>query len=281
MTYAPFQSDQRIPSIWGAWKASASIRSRLPDVTRRIPTVPTLGAVGGPGSHARQLAQSLFAGAAYRYDQAAWWLSYGQYPRWHRFLVSRVPGDARLVLDVATGTAAVATRLARRGHRVVGLDLTEPMLAEAARRLARAGVAGRVHLVRASAEALPFPDGRFDAVTFTFLLRYVADPAAVVRELGRVVRAGGVMASLEFALPDPPWRWFWWLHTRLVLPAGGRLISDGWHRVGRFLGPSIEAFCRAHPFPEVRAWWEEAGFVDVRRRTLSFGAAEVVWGRKR
>ncbi len=228
----------------------------------------------------RVWAQRLFTWAAHRYDEAAWWLSYGQYPRWHRFLVSRVPPSCWLVLDVATGTGAVALLLARRGHRVVGLDLTEPMLVRARRRLLHLGLTSRVQLVRAAADALPFADAAFDAVTFTFLLRYVADPAATVRELARVLRPGGWMASLEFGLPDPPWRWGWWLHTRLVLPAGGRIFSPGWHRVGRFLGPSIEAFCTAHPFPEVRRWWEEAGFAEVHRRRLSLGAAEVVWGRK-
>ncbi len=217
---------------------------------------------------------------AERYDRAAWWLSYGQYPRWHRFLVSRIPPSARLVLDVATGTGAVAVLLARRGHRVVGLDLTEPMLSQAARRLEVLGLQDRVHLVRADAQTLPFADASFDALTVSFLLRYVQDPKAAVRQLGRVVRPGGWMASLEFELPDLPWRWGWWLHTRVVLPMGGRLISEGWYRVGGFLGSSIEAFCRAHPFPRLRRWWEEAGFLDVRRKRLSLGAAEVVWGRK-
>jgi demethylmenaquinone methyltransferase/2-methoxy-6-polyprenyl-1,4-benzoquinol methylase len=227
-----------------------------------------------------RFAQDLFTGVAWGYDRVAWWLSYGQYPRWHRFLVSCVPPEAETVLDVATGTGAVALLLARRGHRVVALDLTEAMLRQAVRRLRASAVGGRVGVVRADARRLPFPDATFDALTFTFLLRYVEDPPAVVRELGRVVRPGGQMASLEFGLPDLPWRWGWWLHARLVLPVGGRLASDGWAHVGRFLGPSIEAFCRAHPFAEVRSWWEAAGFVEVQRRRLSLGAAEVVWGRK-
>jgi demethylmenaquinone methyltransferase/2-methoxy-6-polyprenyl-1,4-benzoquinol methylase len=233
---------------------------------------PHPGTVGDAGA----FAQWLFSGAAYRYDRVAWWLSYGQYPRWHRFLVSRVPRHAELVLDVATGTGAVAGLLAARGHRVVAVDLTEAMLRQAVRCLR----GSRVRFLRADARRLPFADASFDAVTFTFLLRYVEDPAAVVRELGRVVRRGGWMASLEFGVPPLPWRWAWRVHTRVVLPVGGRLVSDGWARVGRFLGPSIEAFCRAHPFHEVRSWWEQAGFCDVEGRRLSLGAAEVMWGRK-
>ena len=140
-------------------------------------------------------AQTLFAPLGPTYDRYAALLSFGQDPRWRRFLVSRIeagPGDR--VLDVATGTAAVALELVRqKGCAVVGVDQSAGML-EAARRR----VDGRVELVQASAEALPFADGEFDALTFTYLLRYVDDPAATLRELARVVRPGGTIAGLEF-----------------------------------------------------------------------------------
>jgi len=260
-----------VPATW-----PTRFRSKLPYVTWPIRSPGTLTERVG----STQFAQELFSGAAHRYDQVAWWLSYGQYPRWHRALVSCVPAHARRVLDVATGTGAVAALLAARGCEVVALDLTEPMLRQAVHRLRVAPLAHRVHLVRADAARLPFRDETFCAVTFTFLLRYVDHPPAVLRELGRVVHRGGWMASLEFGLPDVPWRWGWWLHTRLVLPLGGRLVSDGWARVGRFLGPSIERFWHAYPFQEVRRWWGEAGFRHIQRLRLSLGAAEVVWGQK-
>src|SRR5919197_3256952 len=108
-------------------------------------------------------ARALFAPLGPTYDRYARLLSLGQDPRWRRFLVSRVeagPGDT--VLDVATGTGAVAAELIRqKGCSVVGLDQSGEMLAVARDRLPR------LELVEASAENLPFEDASFDALTFT------------------------------------------------------------------------------------------------------------------
>jgi demethylmenaquinone methyltransferase/2-methoxy-6-polyprenyl-1,4-benzoquinol methylase len=199
--------------------------------------------------------------------------SFGQDGRWRRFLVSRVPHGSR-VLDVATGTGMVAAELTKRGCRVTGLDQSEAMV-----RHARATPDRRFLL--GQAERLPFADGSFDAVTFTYLLRYVDDPSATIAELGRVVRPGGTMASLEFNVPQSPlWRASWWLYTRLVLPATGRLASSAWYGVGRFLGPSITRFYRAHPLATQGRWWRDAGFDPVRFRTMSLGGGVVIWGVK-
>ena len=141
---------------------------------------------------------------------------------------------------MATGTAAVAIELVRqRGCRVVGLDQSAGMLAAARSRVEDAGLADRIQLVEGSADELPFPDRSFDALTFTYLLRYVEDPAATLAELARVVRPGGAIAGLEFGLPRGIWRPLWELYVRVGLPVAGRVISPGWHEVGTFLGPSI------------------------------------------
>jgi demethylmenaquinone methyltransferase/2-methoxy-6-polyprenyl-1,4-benzoquinol methylase len=222
-------------------------------------------------------ARALFAPLGPTYDRYAALLSFGQDPRWRRFLVSRIdagPGDT--VLDVATGTGAVARELIRQKRcTVVGLDQSPEMLAEARRRLGE-----NVRLVEGTAERLPFADASFDALTFTYLLRYVGDPAETLRELTRVVRPGGTIASLEFALPRGLWRLLWELYVRAVLPAAGRAISPGWHRVGGFLGGSIRAFAREWPDMRLLAAWRDAGIDDVRARRLSLGGGIVVWGRR-
>ena len=161
-------------------------------------------------------------------------LSFGQDPRWRRFLVSRVPADGGHVLDVATGTGLVAELLLRAGHAVTGLDQSPEMLA-----LARPRFGERVELVEASAEALPFADASFDHLTFTYLLRYVDDPGAVLRELARVVRPGGTIAMLEFGLPRGLWRPLWELYVRVGLPVGGRLVVEGLGR-GRQLPRAVD-----------------------------------------
>ena len=223
------------------------------------------------------LVRSLFAPLGPTYDRYAALLSLGQDPRWRHFLVSRIevgPGDH--VLDVATGTGAVARELIRRhGCTVVGLDQSPEMLGEARRRLG-----DEVELVEGRAEALPFADASFDALTFTYLLRYVEDPAATVRELARVVRPGGTIASLEFAVPRGAWRPLWELYVRVGLPAAGRALSPGWHEVGRFLGPSIRGFYERYPLPRVVELWRDAGIEDVQARRLSLGGGVVIWGRR-
>ena len=165
-------------------------------------------------------ARELFAPLGPTYDRYARLLSFGQDPRWRRFLVSRIPAEAHRVLDVASGTAAVAIELARAqpDRTVVGVDQSPEMLAAGRERVARASLGDRIELREARAEALPFGDAEFDAVTFTYLLRYVDDVPATVRELVRVVRPGGTVAMLEFGLPGGGWRPLWELYVHAGLP---------------------------------------------------------------
>jgi demethylmenaquinone methyltransferase / 2-methoxy-6-polyprenyl-1,4-benzoquinol methylase len=224
-------------------------------------------------------AVELFAPLGPTYDRYARLLSFGQDPRWRRFLVSRVPvGPQHTVLDVATGTAAVAIELARRtGCRVVGLDQSREMLETGRQRVEEAGLGDRIELVEGSADRLPFDEGSFDALTFTYLLRYVDDPETTMRELARVVRPGGTIAMLEFGLPRGLARAAWELYVRIGLPVLGAVVSPGWRRVGSFLGPSIRDFHRRH---DVVQLWRNAGIEDVRCRRLSLGGGIVLWGRR-
>ena len=228
-------------------------------------------------------ATELFAPLGPGYDRWGRILSFGQDPRWRRFLVSVTDaGPFDTVLDVATGTAAVALELVRQKDcHVVGVDLTPEMLDEGRRRVVLAAATEKVRLQLGDARALPFEDGLFDAVTFTYLLRYVEDPAATLRELVRVVKPGGSVAGLEFGVPRGIWRPPWELWVRVGLPGAGRLVGDGWHEVGSFLGPSIRGHYDEWPVRRLLAAWSEAGVGNVRARRLSLGGGIVTWGRKR
>jgi demethylmenaquinone methyltransferase/2-methoxy-6-polyprenyl-1,4-benzoquinol methylase len=231
----------------------------------------------------RPRAPAIFTGIAPEYSWMGAIWSFGQDARWRRTMVARLnapPGS--LVLDVAAGTGLVSRELAgRKLVRVVALDVSGPMLRAGLPANREAGLQDRIQAVVGRAEALPFPDDTFDAVTFTYLLRYVDDPGAVLQELGRVLRPGGGLASLEFHVPDQPaLRAGWWLYTRTVMPAIGALVSPAWLRTGRFLGPSIERFHGRAPLPEQVRWWQAAGIRHVRSRVMSFGAGVVMWGVK-
>jgi demethylmenaquinone methyltransferase/2-methoxy-6-polyprenyl-1,4-benzoquinol methylase len=229
----------------------------------------------------KQEALELFHGLPSRYDRLSAALSFWQDPRWRRALVDRAdPRAGERVLDVATGTGMVAAELRRRADcSIVGVDQSAEMLAAARARFADDG--GRVELIEGQAEKLPFADESFDALTFTYLLRYVDDPPATIRELARVVRPGGRVASLEFGVPTRrvP-REAWRLYTAIGLPVLGRVASREWAEVGRFLGPSIRSFYERHPLRRIVGYWEQAGLREVKVRRMSLGGGVVMSARK-
>ena len=230
-------------------------------------------------------AANLFEELPTRYDRMAEVLSLGQNGKWRRELVRHIAhAQPARVLDVATGTAGVAIALAHATEAdIVGVDISDPMLERGRRRVDAAGLDRRIHLQHARAEQLPFPSASFDAVSFTYLLRYVADPAATLVELVRVLKPSGTMASLDFFVPmSMLWFASWRLYTRALMPTAGLILAGKpWWRTGRFLGPNIEQFYRRWPVHAIAEAWREAGMVDVEDRVMSLGGGLVMWGRKR
>jgi demethylmenaquinone methyltransferase/2-methoxy-6-polyprenyl-1,4-benzoquinol methylase len=232
-------------------------------------------------------ALELFSGLPRHYDALSAALSFWQDPRWRRALVSALdPAAGERIVDVATGTGMVAAELlARADCEVVGVDQSPQMLAAARARFAAVAQNDgrpRVELIEGEAEALPFADASFDALTSTYLLRYVDDPAATMRELARVVRPGGRVASLEFGVPPwPPAYWAWRFYTAVGLPTLGRLASREWAQVGRFLGPSIRGYYARHPLDAIVGYWRQAGLQDVRVRRMSLGGGVIMSATRR
>jgi demethylmenaquinone methyltransferase/2-methoxy-6-polyprenyl-1,4-benzoquinol methylase len=226
-------------------------------------------------------ARALFAPLGGDYDRWAAILSFAQDPRWRRFLVEHVPvGPDATVLDVATGTGAIARGLVRRyGCRVVGVDQSPQMLEGARERIGKAGLSDRIELRLGSAEEIDFAEGSFDALTAGYLLRYVDDPLHTMSALLRLIRPGAPFALLDFSVPpNIAARGLWHLYTGVGLPALGRMVSPGWAEVGRYLRPSITAFDAAYPPAALRELLLEAGGANVNTRRLSLGGGLVAWG---
>lgn len=203
--------------------------------------------------------RGLFTRIAGRYDALNRVLTCGLDVTWRRRALAWLAPPAR-VLDLATGTGDLALALARRfpRARVTGLDLTPAMLAVARRRAARAGVGRRVALVEGRADALPFPDGAFDAVTCAFGFRNFPDPKAALAEAARVLAPGGALLVLEFFRPGSRlcgWATSAWL--RLVAP----LAARGARADYAYLRISIARMCPAQTFA---AWARAAGFSATR-----------------
>jgi demethylmenaquinone methyltransferase/2-methoxy-6-polyprenyl-1,4-benzoquinol methylase len=233
----------------------------------------------GMTSPRKRHAVQIFKGLPAHYDRVGAMMSFGQDPRWRSALVDWIDASPGMtILDVATGTGMVAFAHAERGATVVGLDQSEAMLSGAQARLnGTPELADRLSFVLGEAEALPFANASFDAVSFTYLLRYVDDRAATMRELVRVLKPGGRIGMVEFGVPaHPVLRKLWRIHTRVGMPVIGRAISRDWYEVGRFLGPNIEQFHATES--DLTALWAAAGVTEITHRRPAFGAGVVLTG---
>jgi demethylmenaquinone methyltransferase / 2-methoxy-6-polyprenyl-1,4-benzoquinol methylase len=213
----------------------------------------------------------MFDAIAPRYDLLNHVLSLGLDQRWRARAIDELhlaPG-AR-VLDLCTGTADLAVAAVRRGRAgaVVGIDFAGEMLKLARQKVIRRSMDPVVRLVRGDAMAIPLHDGTCEAATIGFGIRNVADPAAALREIARVLGPGGRLAILEFGQPRVPgistlYAWYF----RYLLPLVGRLVSR--HRSAySYLPASVGTF---PPPPEFARLIGASGFSDVRTVPLTFG----------
>ena len=179
------------------------------------------------------------------------------------------------MLDVATGTGLVAAELLGRGFSVTG-SIRVPTCSA----VRGSGSACESSSSKPRPRTFPYA-GSFDHLTVTYLLRYVADPAGHAGELARVVRPGGVVASLEFGLPTGLARPAWELYVRAGLPLAGRFLRHGWSEVGDFLGGSIREYWEHYPLERQLELWAAAGLAKVSVRRMSLGGGVVIWGSKK
>jgi demethylmenaquinone methyltransferase/2-methoxy-6-polyprenyl-1,4-benzoquinol methylase len=215
----------------------------------------------------------MFDAIAGRYDLLNHLLSAGIDRRWRTRAIRslRLTGTER-VLDLCTGTADLALAAARArpaAARVIGVDFAGAMLRVGHEKVRREQLGRRVALVRGDATRLPIADASVDAVTIAFGIRNVDQVAIACREMRRVLRRGGRLAILEFAVPTTPgvsavYRWY--LHH--VLPRVGRAVSRHDAAYG-YLPASIGAFATPDEFVTIL---RQAGFTDIVPVRLTFGS---------
>ena len=215
----------------------------------------------------------MFDAIAGRYDLLNHLLSAGIDCRWRKRAIRslQLTGTER-VLDLCTGTADLAIAAARArpaAARVVGIDFAAAMLRVGYEKLQREQLGGRVTLVRGDATRIPVADASVDVATIAFGIRNVDQVAIACREMRRVLRRGGRLAILEFAVPTTPGVsavYLWYLHH--VLPRIGRAVSR--HNVAYgYLPASIGAFANPEEFVKIL---RQAGFTDISPNRLTFGS---------
>lgn len=212
---------------------------------------------------------AMFDAIAPRYDALNRVMSFGIDRAWRRRAVEAmklVPG-AR-ALDLATGTGDVALEILRRpGVTVEGLDPSPKMLEIARRKAEAAGVADRFAIRTGDAQALPYEDASFDAVSIAFGIRNVPDRDRALAEMRRVTRPGGRIVILELTEPRGLLGPIARFHVHTLVPRIGAFLSGA--REYRYLQESIARF----PAPEVFAEkMRAAGIARVEARPLTFGA---------
>jgi demethylmenaquinone methyltransferase/2-methoxy-6-polyprenyl-1,4-benzoquinol methylase len=229
-----------------------------------------------PVQEKKRLVHDVFRSVAGNYDLMNDLMSLGVHRAWKRDFVAN--SGVRLgdrVLDLAGGTGDIAALLSRivgkQGH-VMLTDINEAMLEVGRRRLEDRGIVGNVAYALVNAEALPFDDNEFDAVTIAFGLRNVTDKDAALREMHRVLRPGGRALILEFSeVRHEPLKMVYDAWSFGVLPLLGKFVADDEDSY-RYLAESI----RKHPAQEELAqMMREAGFQDVRYRDLTGGIVAI------
>ena len=224
--------------------------------------------------------REMFDNIAPKYDLLNHTLSMSIDRVWRRRVVGEVrrakPGR---ILDVATGTGDLAIATARRIRdvQVLGVDLSEQMLAVARRKIEARGLDGRIVLDRGDAERLAVADASVDVATVAFGVRNFGDLGAGLRELARTIKPGGKVVILEFSRPrNRVFRALYEFYSYKILPRIGGLVSRD-KRAYEYLPASVGEF----PAPEeFMAMMERAGFRECRARSQSFGIAQIYTGQK-
>jgi demethylmenaquinone methyltransferase/2-methoxy-6-polyprenyl-1,4-benzoquinol methylase len=213
----------------------------------------------------------MFDRIAPRYDLLNRLLSAGIDRSWRRAAVDSLePTEGARVLDLCTGTADLLLEALRDPRRVgFGIDLSFEMLRRGAAKAAARGLAARAGLAAGDAEQLPLRAECVDAALVAFGIRNVARPAVALAELRRVLRAGGRLVVLEFAMPPGFLGRLYRVYFEHVLPRLGALVSRD-AGAYRYLPASVARFPSPAHFGQLLV---EAGFRDVRWRSLSLGVA--------
>jgi demethylmenaquinone methyltransferase / 2-methoxy-6-polyprenyl-1,4-benzoquinol methylase len=235
------------------------------------PAVVPKAALVQPGSG------DMFDAIASRYDLMNRLLSFGVDQRWRKKTVAALAlGSGATVLDLATGTADLALRIAltHPDSHVFGVDPSRGMLALGREKVRRAGLEGRITLSEGVGEALPFGDDTFDGVTMAFGIRNVPDRPQALRELSRVTRPGGRVCILELSEPRRGLLAFGArFHMHRVVPLLGALLSGP--KAYRYLPRSIAEF----PTPAVFCtMMRAAGLEQVHAEALTFGVCQLYVG---
>ena len=233
----------------------------------------------GTGENKKEEVRQMFDSIAGSYDFLNHALSLNIDKIWRRRLIRHLRNyNPKKILDVATGTGDLALAALRLDPEMVtGVDIATGMIEIGRQKIKARGEEKRVELIEGDSEDLPFQTGDYDAVMAAFGVRNFEDPQKGLNEMSRVLKPGGVIAILEFTMPEHfPIRPMYLFYFKRILPLIGKIISKDFSAY-RYLPESVEAFAQRESFLSMM---EKSGFEHVGYKSQSFGIAAIYYGEK-
>lgn len=221
----------------------------------------------------------MFNNIAPKYDFLNHFLSFGIDKGWRRTAIRLLMKySPATILDVATGTADFAIESLKTGaQKIVGVDISEEMLAVGRAKVEKLGAGHRITLQQGDSEELNFPDQSFDAVTVAFGVRNFENLSKGIGELYRVLKPGGIICVLEFSKPrNFPVKQCYGIYSFYILPFFGRLFSKD-SSAYRYLPESVEKFPDGEEFLSILS---KSGFSHTKQYRQTFGVATIYTGTK-
>jgi demethylmenaquinone methyltransferase/2-methoxy-6-polyprenyl-1,4-benzoquinol methylase len=230
------------------------------------------------GTKTEQVAQ-MFNNISRRYDLLNHLLSLGIDIYWRKQAIKVLkPEKPELILDIATGTGDFALEaLALKPEKIVGVDISEGMLAVGREKMRRRGLSDKIEMRLGDSERLPFEDNIFDAIIVAFGVRNFEHLEQGLADMYRVLRPGGTTVVLEFSKPQGfPFKQLYNFYFKNVLPLIGKLISKD-QSAYTYLPESVQAFPDGEAFLRVM---QQVGYTQTQCKTLTFGISSIYWGKK-
>ncbi len=235
----------------------------------------------------RENISAMFNNIAENYDRLNRILSFGIDRKWRKRVIKHIKSkDAKYVLDLACGTGDLSIEMYKEGISVVGVDIAQKMLDIANIKCNSAIISNKAtaitndkpKFILGSAEEIPFNPLTFDAVTIAFGIRNFQDRNIALKEIHRVLKRGGCISILEFAVPrNIIWKRLYLFYFNTILPLIGSVISKD-KEAYKYLPESVK------DFPQYDYFIDElnrAGFVNLRYRTLTGGVAVLYTAQKK
>jgi demethylmenaquinone methyltransferase/2-methoxy-6-polyprenyl-1,4-benzoquinol methylase len=220
----------------------------------------------------------MFDSIALKYDFLNHFLSFGVDRSWRRKAIRTISAYKKkpLILDVATGTADLAIEAMKIDPvKITGIDISTKMLEEGKRKIEEKGLNGKIELICADSESIPFSDNSFDVAMVAFGVRNFTDPLKGLSEMNRVLNKGGMIMVLEFSKPKGMiFRTLYDFYSFRFLPLAGKLVSRD-KSAYTYLPESIRKFPDNELFLELL---KKAGFTETRQIRLSGGIASIYTG---